>query len=43
MKVFWFVFNWFIYLLVLIVTTVYSYARLDYVRTKPLSENVKKT
>ena len=29
----WFAFNWAIYLLVIILSTVYCYARLDYVRS----------
>jgi len=38
----WFVFNWVIYLLLLVITTIYCYARLDFVRTTPPpKENVK--
>ena len=39
----WFVFNWVIYFLCMIATTLYCYGRLDFVRTKNLSEHVKKT
>lgn len=39
----WFAFNWFIYFLALIVTALYCYARLDFARTQPPVEHVKKT
>lgn len=42
-KMRWFIFNWALYILALILTTVYAYARLDFVRTQPYSENVEKT
>lgn len=40
----WFIFNWAIYILLMIVTTIYCYARLDYVRSyalKPTTEENK--
>lgn len=39
----WFIFNWVIYFILMLVTTVYCYARLDYVRSQPPKENVKQT
>lgn len=33
----WFIFNWAIYAIVMIVTTLYCYARLNYVRSYTLS------
>lgn len=39
----WFIFNWVIYFILLIFTTVYCYARIDFVRTQPLQENVEQT
>lgn len=39
----WFIFNWAIYFLLMLVTTIYAYGRLDFVRTKNISENVKTT
>lgn len=37
----WFIFQWAVYFILMLLTTVYVYARLDFVRTKPLEENVK--
>lgn len=37
----WFIFQWVVYFILMLVTTVYCYARLDYVRTQPPKENVK--
>lgn len=43
-KTLWFAFNWAAYFILLIATFVYSYARLDFVRTTPPPiENVKQT
>lgn len=37
----WFIFNWAIYGIVMVVTTLYCYARLNYVRSKaPPSEQI---
>lgn len=40
----YFILNWFVYGLVIILTTVYCYARLDYVRSdhRPPTEDTKK-
>lgn len=37
----WFIFQWAVYFILIVLSTVYVYARLDFVRTKPLEENVK--
>ena len=37
----WFILNWFIWGLVLAITTVYAYGRLDFVRSYPTSLNTQ--
>ena len=37
----WFIFQWAVYFILMLLTTLYVYARLEFVRTKPLEENVK--
>lgn len=31
----WFIFNWFFYGAIIVLTTIYCYARMDFVRTGP--------
>ncbi len=35
----WFILNWALYIILLVVTTLYCYARLDYVRSYRVNEN----
>ncbi|KAF3361827.1 hypothetical protein PHSC3_001593 [Chlamydiales bacterium STE3] len=39
----WFILNWAVYIILLIATTLYCYARLDYVRSYKASETYSKT
>lgn len=39
----WFILNWVVYMILLIVTTLYCYARLDYVRSYRANENHSQT